>query len=245
MLFRIVSGYIKVEQQNGESPSHGSGDQGMLRKLLISALVVTAPYAIAETFVVLGRALDLVPPAGYCSLGGSDLERHFFERFKSLAEPAGQLLQVSMPCVDLARAKTGSISQFPRTANVMVIKARGQLRIDTRSRAEFLSELGEPGAINIESANKRLRAAMAEADVAANLGAMRPLGTDGIAFYWNIVGTAKINGASPQALASVSAAVLVNGLPLNVQVTENAGSTDSPALVTVAKSYVTAIVSRN
>lgn len=201
--------------------------------------------AKAEDFVVLGRSVSLTPPAGYCAIGKTLPEREFFEQFKSLAAPTGLLLQVAVPCSDLERSLAGAVSRFPRTATVMVVKARGQLRVDPRSRAEFMAALAAPGRIDIPAANNQMRAALSGTGVAVQLSSMTPLGSDQWAVYWATTGTSGSTGEEVRKTASVIGAILVNGLPLSVQTTEAAGAADGPGLATVAQQYVKAIVAGN
>lgn len=210
-----------------------------------AALLFASSNAFAEPFMVLGKTIDLTPPAGYCALGNTSFEQQLFTTFKARTEAAGHLLQVAVPCNDLERAKAGTITQFPRSASVMVVKRRGQLTLDPRSRADFVKSLGSPTPIDVAVVNKRFRAALAGADFSGSLSAMTPLGSDGMAAYWSSLATVQLDGNAPQRVVSIIAAVLVNGLPLSVQVSEAAGATDGPAPASVAQQYVKVIVNRN
>lgn len=217
----------------------------MNRLCVCLSLWTTVFGAQAEDFMVLGRAVSLEPPPGYCALGGTLAEREFVAKLKALMEPAGQLLQVTVPCADLLRASAGAISRFPRTATVMVVKTRGNLRLDPRTREHFLKSLGASAVVDVSAANGRLRSALANTGTAGSLASMTPLGSDDRALYWTAVGTMQVGGGEPQKAASVMAALLINGLPLGIQATEAVGNTDGPAPATVAQRYVNAIVERN
>jgi hypothetical protein len=212
--------------------------------LLVSSLSL-ALSAKAEDFVVLGQPVRLTPPAGLCAIGRTPDERRYFEQLQSLAASTGLLLQVAVPCPDLERSLAGTISHFPTTVTVMVVKARGQLRRDPRSRAQFMAALGAPGPVDIPGANTRMRAALSATDVAVSLSSMTPLGSDEWAVYWAVTGTAGSDGEEPRKTASVIAALLVNGLQLSVQATEAVGVLDGPGLATLAQRYVMAVVSSN
>jgi hypothetical protein len=212
---------------------------------LLGATLLAGTVAHAAPFIVLNRMIEVTPPTGYCALAGADRRQELFERQKTLSEPAGIVLQVSVPCEDLKKFDTGTIDGFERQAVVMVVKARGQLKLDNRSKEEFLGSLGAGKSIDIVQINERLRTALASKSASAALQAMTPIGSDGTAFYWSAVGEAQIDGGTRKKVASVVAAVLVNGLPLSIQASEREGSTDGTAPATVAQKYVQSVVSRN
>lgn len=209
------------------------------------ASLLFASVTFASPHIVLDRIIEVNPPAGYCALGETPRQRELLEREKSLQAPAGVLLQIAVPCVDLKRFDAGAIDGFARRAQVMVVKARGQLKIDGRSSQEFLRSFGGERPVNINSVNTRLREALSENNLSASLQHMTPIGSDSTAFYWSAVVEVQARDGRRQKSASVAAAVLVNGLPLSVQAYELAGETVGPAPASVVQNYVQAILKRN
>lgn len=215
---------------------------------LITALSIGLFFggvASATPFMILNRMVELAPPAGYCALGKNARQRELLEQQKKISEPAGVLLQVAVPCEDLEQFDTGAIDGFTRQAIVMFVKARGQLKLDDRPRTEFLRSLGAVRPADIAKANSHLRVALSQRNTTVALQAMTPIGSDEVAFYWSSIGEVQLEGSTQKKVASVVAALLVNGLPLSIQVSEHEGASDGAAPATVAQKYVQAIISRN
>lgn len=217
----------------------------MIRLFALAITFALPLSAAAEPYMVLGRAIDLSPPAGYCVLGKTPAERQYLEHYKDLTKSAMELLQASVPCSDLKKFNDKLLSQFPKTALVSVVKAKGQVILETGTRSEFLSRFGRAEPLDVEAATSRLRKALAEKSLTADMSKMTRLGSDGDAFYWAITGTLQAEGMPLYRVTSVSAALLVNRLPLNVQASESVGFTDGPAPVSIVQNQIKSILVRN
>lgn len=217
----------------------------MIRIFVLAATFALPILAVAEPYMVHGRAIDLSPPAGYCALGKTSLERLYLENYKDLMKSVMEVVQASVPCSDLKKFNANLLSQFPRTALVSVVKAKGQVILETGTRGEFLSRFGTTKPLDVAAANSRLRNALADKSLTASMSQMTPLGSDGDAFYWASVASVQSEGMPPYRVTSVSAALLINRLPLNVQASESAGSTDGPAPASIVQNQVKSILVRN
>lgn len=225
--------------------SQGSWKSPTFSVRLLASLLVVVGTAHAAEHIVLGRAVELPPPQEDCVLGRTSAEREFVEQFRSLTAFSGRVLQVAVPCADVERAASGAIQSFPTVTTVRVIAARGQLRIENRSRSQFLAALGDSETIDIGAANRHVAAALASTDITVSLSSATPLGRDSVAAYWATVGSAKVAGGSSRKTVSVFAAVLINGLPLSVQKTVTEGISDSTALASSVQQYVQQIIVSN
>ena len=217
----------------------------MIRLFVLAVTFALPLLAAAEPYMVLGRAIDLSPPPGYCVVGKTPAERQYLERYKDISKSALELLQASVPCSDLKKFNAKLLSQFPRTALVSVVKAKGQLTLETGTRQQFLSRFGKPESFDVEAVNTRLRKALTDKTFAAAMSKMTPLGSDGDAYYWATLGTAQAEGMPLYRVTSVSAALLINRLPLSVQASESVGFTDGPAPASIVQNQIKSILVRN
>jgi hypothetical protein len=128
---------------------------------------------------------------------------------------------------------------------VRVIAARGQLRIENRSRAQFLASLSADP-IDIDAANKRVRAALAGTDVSVSVSTVTPLGRDELAAYWTTVGNVQASGEKSRKTASVFATVLINGLPVSINIiAAGGGGVNGSDLASSVQKYVKLVTARN
>jgi hypothetical protein len=224
-------------------PYHSSLRSMSVLPLLASLMAYFNPAMGAE-HIVLGRAIELPSPQGHCILGKTSAERELVEQMRSMTAASGRLLQVAVPCADIERVAKGTISKFPTMMTVRVIAARGQLRIDDRSRSQFLASLSKE-TIDIAEVNKRASVALANRDISPSLSSVTPLGRDADASYWAATGSVKITGDDTRKTMSVFAAVLINGLPVSLHKTTTAGMSDGADLASEVQSYVKQVIAVN
>lgn len=211
--------------------------------LLLPCLVWT--YGHAQPATVLGRTVNLTPPPGYCAIGSSPRQAEFIRRLEALQQAAGILLQATAPCPDLKRFDAGAIDEFTRQAIVMVVKAKGQLRLDPRSQTDFLRSFGPLTPIDLAQVNARLQQATHPQPVTGSLRSMTPLGSDGKAFYWGVIGEVQADGGQSLRVTTVGAAMLVNGLPLSVQASAREDSGRDIRVGDITSQHVQAIAAKN
>lgn len=99
--------------------------------------------------------------------------------------------------------------------------------------------------VDIDAVNSRLRKALADKNFAASMSRVTPLGSDGNAFYFAILGSVQPDGMPLQQVTSVSAALLINKLPLNVQASESVIVKNAAAPASIVQKQVESIISRN
>lgn len=198
----------------------------------------------AEPRLVMGQAIDVAPPATYCVLGKTQREIDLLNRYKEQASPTGEILQVVAPCQDVKQFNSGEISSFLRSAQVMVVKSRGILKKESRSRVQFLADLGGERKVDLNAVNSQVERLLKDPFAPALTG-MTPLGSDGSAFYWLISGSITDDSGNQKRVASVMGALLINELPLSVQATEREDAPDGLSPASLAQNYVRAILRRN
>ena len=215
-------------------------------KFSLALLLAFPLLANAEPYMVLGRTIDIVPPPGYCVLGKTKAEQEYVNNYKEISKSGLELLQASVPCTDLKKFNANMLNQFPRTSLVSVVKAKGKLILETSTPKESLSRIGGGmQTVDIDAVNSRLRKALADKNFAASMSRVTPLGSDGNAFYFAILGSVQPDGMPLQQVTSVSAALLINKLPLNVQASESVIVKNAAAPASIVQKQVESIISRN
>lgn len=215
----------------------------------LGAAILSGAIANASPYTVLGRTIDLVPPTGYCVLGETEDERDYLKRHQELLASSGVLLQVTAPCEDVKKVNVGVINRLARQTVVSVVKGQGQVRLDNRSRSEFLKTLvqnfGKSDPIDFSKAEANAAQTLRKTGMSIALREVTPLGADENAFYLFIISEAQDENGEKRRVVGVTAITLINGLTLNIQVSEPANSSGAPSPATVVRQYLQANIKRN
>lgn len=214
------------------------------------AALMFGAIANASPYTTLGRTIDLVPPTGYCALGETEDERGYLKKHQELTASTGVLLQVAIPCEDVKRFNDGVINKLTRQAVVSVMKAQGHVRLDNQSRSEFLRSLvqsfGKSDPVDFNKANADARQKLSRTNMSISLREVTPLGADDNAFYIFVISEVHDENGEKHRVVGVTAITLINGLTLNIQVSEPEKSTvGAPSPASVARQYLEASIKRN
>lgn len=112
------------------------------------SMVSLAPvlaHASPQVLQVLGRDLVLPPPAGYCTLGESGIEKQMWEMQRQNTSMAGELAQLAVPCDELKALRAGKSDRFKRWAQVLVLKSKGEVKLVPIPRAQFVQGVAASG----------------------------------------------------------------------------------------------------
>ena len=192
----------------------------MLRHLLVAALAFASlvPTSRADTVTLLGRSLQVVPPPGFCKLGDSVPERELEQFQRQNTAPAGELAQMAVPCAELSDFRANKLEGFTRWVQVLVLKQKGQLKVVTTPRQEFVRAVAgrmanSPPDMNAIAA--RIRDHLAKTDSFVSSPSAQPIGATNEAAFMEIRMTAGVgNRSSP--VVGVMAITVANQLPIAV-----------------------------
>lgn len=218
----------------------------MIRAHLAFALLIFSAAAQAETVTYLGRSLNIVPPQGYCVLGASPTEREMEAFQRKNTSTAGELAQFSVPCEELSELRSGKLDNFSRWAQVLVLKAKGQLLPVTVPRAELVRKVAGSFANsppNMQAFEKRLRDEIDAGGNSVTPESVRPIGATQEAFYIELRGVVKIGQWSSNVIG-IGAVTVVNQLPIAVYAYGTPKARGELATVT-ASAYLRNVIDKN
>lgn len=190
----------------------------MIRALLASALLIFSAAGQADTVTYLGRSLNVVPPQDFCVLGSSAPESSLVDLQRKSTSGAGELAQFSVPCEELAEFRSGKIDNFSRWAQVLVLKAKGQLKPVMISRPELVRKLAGSFADSppdMNAVEKRIRDEIATTGVTITPHSTKPIGATQEAFFIELRGTIQKDQWSSNFIG-IGAVTVVNQLPVAV-----------------------------
>lgn len=217
-----------------------------LRSYFVLAASLASAVAHAETVTVLGRALQLTPPDGFCILGGSPRETALLQMQTNNTAPAGVLAQFTVPCGELDDFRSGRIDNFGRWAQVLVLRRQGQLRPVSESRDEFVRATASNVAtqsVDFGEIDRRLNQYLSKSDAKVTMSVMQPIGVKDSAFFTTMQMMVQSGEASVPTVAVVAITV-ANHLPVAVQV-YGTPRASSASLSTTAAAYAKSVVAQN
>ena len=182
------------------------------------SLAVTAASALADTVTVLGKSLQLLPPDGFCTLGASPVERELEQFRRQSAAPVGELVQLAVPCAELPAFKARMTDNFTRWVLILVVKQKGQLRLVTMPRLQFVRSVAGRLAERPPDMNalaERIRDHLAKTGSSVSDPSVQPLGATSDAAFMEMQMTVG-SGAGKSPVVAVMAITVVNQLPLAV-----------------------------
>lgn len=190
----------------------------MIRAHLASALLIFSAAVNAETVTYLGRPLNVDPPQDFCVLGSSPTERALVEFQRKSTSAAGELAQFSVPCEELAEFRSGRIDNFSRWAQVLVLKAKGQLMPVMIPRAELVRKLAGSFADSppdMKAVEKRINDEIGTGSITITPQSTKPIGATQEAFFIEMRGKVQIDQWSSNFIG-IGAVTVVNQLPVAV-----------------------------
>ena len=178
--------------------------------------------ARGASFTALERTIEFTPPARFCVLGDSPLERALFDQSESDISRHGALVQMDVPCDELPLFKAGKLFGFTRWIEVAVMSQGGAFQLVPVPRDDFVriaARTFESQVVDYDEANRRLKALQddGEIGVPASLQNMHSLGVSNHALF--IQSRTRFGrGRHAVAVRGIGAVTTANDVPLIVQV---------------------------
>lgn len=224
----------------------GTATMSLADVVVAAAILVLARPAGAEPVSLLGRTIDVRPPAGYCTLGSSPIEQTLARLQREASEATGEVIHIAVECRELDEFVRGQRLLPSHWAEIVVLKARGVLKPVTGPREVFIAQVfGElpPRPVDLEAASRELQAALR--NPALKLDSFEPvtIGRDERAAYLLTRIRAQYRSMTLD-WRSLAALTVVNELPLALYVfepmTETAASAEAQAAV--LRDYLSRVV---
>jgi len=188
---------------------------------------VVQPSLATELVSVLGQQIVFSNPAGYCTPGKSAREIELIElATRSLAE-GSRLVHAAVRCSELEAYRQGRRDTLDHWLQIQLIGPKGNFQRLEMQREAFLSALSNASPrVNADEINRRLRASLENSDVSLSQMQVEPLGRDGNAVYFSMRMNMSAGGNS-RVITGIGAIMLLNALPLSINVYEGTGSSAS------------------
>lgn len=214
--------------------------------VVAGATAVLACAAGAEPVTMLGRTIDVRPPAGYCTIGRSPIEQTLARMQREATEATGEVIHIAVECRELDEFVRGQRLLPSHWTEIVVLKARGVLKPVTGPREAFIAQVfGElpPRPVDLEAASRELQAALR--NPALKLDSYEPvtIGRDEQAAYLLTRIRAQYRSMALD-WRSLAALTVVNELPLALYVFEPMKDTaaSAEAQAAVLRDYLSRVV---
>lgn len=174
--------------------------------------------AFAENVTVLGRSIELVPPAGFCKFGDTNLERYLEELQRKNVASTGELVHYAAPCSELADFNSGKTNKITRWVQVILLRQDGVVKVVTTSRADFVRLYTKDFSIppvGIKELRVVVRDYFAKPDAPTSVASFDKIGATTEAAFMASKHVVK-SGEGETPLFSVMAMTVVNQLPMTI-----------------------------
>lgn len=201
--------------------------------------------AAAEPISLLGRTIDVQPPAGYCTLGESPIEQTLARMQREATEATGEVIHIAVECRELDEFARGQRLMPSHWAEIVVLKARGVLKPVTGPREIFIAQVfGElpPRPVDLATASRELQAALRNPAVKVDSFEPVTIGRDERAAYLLTHIRAQYRSMTLH-WRSLAALTVVNELPLALYVFEpmKDTATSAEAQAAVLRDYLSRV----
>lgn len=179
-------------------------------------LAICASSASAESFSVLGRAINFANPVNYCTGGATVDEQQITRQTQESVGPNVKIVHWAVPCKEREEFRSGARQYFDHWIQIQVLGARGEFKPMPVLREQFLaSAVKAKPPTDTAELNKRIRLAMKEQAARIDNVSLEFVGRDGNAAYFAMRSQLQV-GATTRQIKGVGGMTLVNSVPLSV-----------------------------
>jgi hypothetical protein len=194
-----------------------------------SILLIASGLAHSDTIDILGQKVSFSNPSGYCTLGNTQRERELMSMSQRAVGTSSRIVHAAILCPELEAFKIGIRDELDHWLQIQLIGSKGDFKRMEMGRETFLVQVAKASPrLDTYEINRRIKAALADADASMTKMQVASLGRDGNAVYFS----SRMNltaGNISRPLTSLSGITLVNSLPLTINVYEGTGSVTSRA----------------
>jgi hypothetical protein len=223
-----------------------------MMRCLLSLLVITAsaaaPAAAPRQVMLLGQAIAVPIPAGYCELGQHLAEAAVVDRLRAGLGNTNTVLAVFADCAEAAELRRGARAGVDNYGQIMAPRPAGELRrFSGVPRAEYIRQLSAradgilPGAM--ERGVERAQSFVPDTKFQESLGV---LATDTNGLYFGVLMSAPYPDGEQKAVLGVVGMTLVKELPISINLYRAyKGAPELPELLARQRNALAGLVRAN
>ena len=188
---------------------------------------IIQPSAATESVNVLGQQVVFSNPRGYCTPGTSAREVELMDLARRSLGEGSRLVHAAVRCSELEDYRKGRRDMLDHWLQIQLIGPKGSFQRIEMPREAFLSSLSKSSLrVNPAEISRQLKASFEHSDI--NLSDMKfePIGRDGNAVYFSMRMNMSV-GETSRPISGIGGIMLLNSLPLSINVYEGTGSPQS------------------
>ncbi len=115
-----------------------------LNRILLVGFVAfqLSPQASAGSVEILGRSIEISPPAGYCQIGGNPKDMEILNHAKEVLNAQNRLLMLFANCDELSNYRKNSSKSIDNYGWILATTQRGELReFKNENRRSFIEKM--------------------------------------------------------------------------------------------------------